>query len=294
MYLFATLVHLVIHALRAWRFVLLVPGVERPGFGQTLVASTAHNLAAQVLPAKTGELAIVVYLKARCGVSASSGAASLVVSRLLDVLVLAAFGGVAAAFVAREHGGAIAAIAALLLVAALLGAWLLGRAPRILGHMAKRAATRGPSAARMGERLERLGSALGAAGNRTALVPALLVSLPLWLLVFVFWVVLSQGLGLPPDVGNLDATFAAALASLAALVPLSAFGGFGAMEFGWQLGFTLVGVEPHQALAVGLSVHLVQIVNVIALGGLAHLVMALVPARPRVPAAPSAPTTPNV
>jgi uncharacterized protein (TIRG00374 family) len=284
-YLLATLAHLAIHALRAWRFALLVPRAERPAFGETLVASTAHNLAAQVLPAKTGELAIVVYLKTRCGVSASSGAASLVVSRLLDVLVLAAFGGAAAAFVAREHGGAIAALSAALLAGALLGAWLLGRAPVVLGHIARRAEQRGGSAARLGERLARLGTALGAAGNRAALVPALLVSLPLWVLVFVFWVVLAQGLGLPADVGWIDAVFAAALASLAALVPLSAFGGFGPMEAGWQLGFTLVGVESHLALAVGLSVHLVQIFNVVVLGALAHLVMALVPARPRAPTA---------
>jgi hypothetical protein len=57
------------------------------------------------------------------------------------------------------------------------------------------------------------------------------------------------------------------------------------MEAGWQLGFTLVGVESHLALAVGLSVHLVQIFNVVVLGALAHLVMALVPARPRAPTA---------
>jgi uncharacterized membrane protein YbhN (UPF0104 family) len=279
-YLAATAVHLVIYGLRAWRFALLVPRAERPALPAVLLVSAAHNLAAQVLPAKTGELTIIVYLKTRCGVSGSAATASLLVSRLLDVLVLAACGGLASAAVAREHGAGIALLALALLAAAGVGVFMLGRAPRLARALAERTAGRGPRLARLGELATRLGAALGVAGGRAALAPALLVSLPLWILVFVFWTLLAGDLGLPPDVGPLDATFAAALASLAALVPLSTFGGFGPMEAGWKLGFTLVGVEAQQALAVGFAVHLVQLFNVVVLGGLAHLVMALVPGRP--------------
>ncbi|MEZ5978328.1 MAG: lysylphosphatidylglycerol synthase transmembrane domain-containing protein [Planctomycetota bacterium] len=281
----ALAVHLLIYALRAWRFAVLVPVAERPGFGDTLVVSAAHNLAAQVLPAKTGELTLVVYLRARCGVSAASAAASLLVSRLLDVLVLALFGGAAALLVSREHGGLVAVLATGLLAAAVALALALRRAPDLARALERRTRGRGARAERVGAVGARLGEALGAASGRDVLWRALALSVPLWILVFAFWVVLAGDVGLPEHVGAIDSAFAAALASLASLVPLSAFGGIGPMEAGWQVGYSLVGVEADTALAVGLAVHLVQLFNVALFGGLAHLWMAVRPSSGATPRA---------
>src|SRR6185436_14712845 len=73
-------VHLAIHAVRAQRFRTLIPAAERPPYVNTFAAASAHNLAAYVLPAKTGEVALVVYLKSLCGVPNKVGLSSLVVS----------------------------------------------------------------------------------------------------------------------------------------------------------------------------------------------------------------------
>lgn len=288
-YVLALAIHVGIYALRARRFQQLVPAHERPPLGEVITASAAHNLAAQVLPAKTGEVTLVVYLRGRSGVSGSAAAASLLTSRLLDVLMLAAFGGVAAAFAARDSGAVVVLLAVLLLAAALAGAFAFSRATRLTGAVARWCEPRGGGAARAGAVVERLGAALETAGTRASLLPAALLSLPLWVLVFAFWVVLAADLGLPPNVGALDSAFAAALASLASLLPLAAFGGIGPMEAGWQLGYGLVGVDLDTALAVGLAVHLVQLFNVAVLGGIAHLRMAQRPGRSERPRDVSAP-----
>lgn len=269
--------HVLSYLFRARRFQLLVPAAERPPLAEVITASAAHNLAVQVLPAKTGELTLIVYLRGRSGVSGSAATASLLVSRLLDVLMLGALGGLAAVVVAREQGGLALALAGGLFVGALLVTLVFARATRLTDGLACRLASRGPRGERASEIIGRLGSALESAGHRSSLVPALLLSIPLWLCVFGFWVTLASGLGLPEHIGFLDNTFATASAQIGSLVPLAAFGGIGPMEAGWQLGYGILGVDLDTALAVGLSTHLVQLFNVAVFGGLAHLRMAVRP-----------------
>jgi uncharacterized membrane protein YbhN (UPF0104 family) len=273
--------HVLSYLFRARRFQILVPVAERPPLAEVVTASAAHNLAVQVLPAKTGELTLIVYLRGRSGVSGSAATASLLISRLLDVLMLGALGGLAALVVAREHGGLALALAGGLFVGSLFVALVVARATWLTDGLARRLATRGARAQRAGEIIGRLGAALESAGHRSSIGPALLLSVPLWLCVFGFWVTLASGLGLPEHIGLLDNAFATASAQIGSLVPLAAFGGIGPMEAGWQLGYGILGVDLDTALAVGLSTHLVQLFNVSVLGGLAHLRMAARPkARP--------------
>ena len=88
-YVQALLVHLGIYVLRATRFRVLLPPASRPPLPALVAVSSAHNLAAYVLPAKTGEGTLILYLRKVCGVPGSEGLASLVVSRLLDLATLA-------------------------------------------------------------------------------------------------------------------------------------------------------------------------------------------------------------
>ena len=68
-YAAALAVHAGIYLLRALRFRLLVPPSARPALGRVIAASAAHNLAADVLPAKTGEAALVLYLRGAAAVA---------------------------------------------------------------------------------------------------------------------------------------------------------------------------------------------------------------------------------
>ncbi len=291
----ALAIHFGIYVARAARFLVLLPGPERPRFGGVLAASAAHNLAAYVLPAKTGEASLVVYLKASLGVPASAGLASLLVSRILDFATLAL--ALAVACVVLWTGGAAsvpswAGLLALALCALALG--LLGAgtraelAPRAVGWLVRALGLGGTAP---GRRLlglvEHVAGALVEAGAEGRYRRAALLSLVVWGGVFVFYGFLAGAVGLDA-VGFAGATFGSSLAVATNLLPINAFAAFGTQEAGWALGFGLLGVERELALSSGVAVHLVQLFDVCLMGLIGHLAMGVGPTafgRARGPAA---------
>lgn len=288
-YLAALALHLAIYALRAERFRQLMPPASRPGFGGTLVVSSAHNLAAYVLPAKTGEATFVVYMKGLCGVPGSEGLASLLVSRLLDLTVVV--GSIALASLAigmgagEERAWLVPLGAGLLAVAALFGVLCARSRWLVHGFLAVARVAR-LDRSRIGKRLagkaEVVGQALSRAGSEGRLLAGALISVPLWVGVFLFYAVLARGLGLGDWASLAQAAFGSGLAVVANLLPINGFAGFGTQETGWVVGFGLLGVPRDLALSTGVGVHLVQLFNVVLFGLLGHLAMGFAgPARDR-------------
>lgn len=281
-YLQALSIHLGIYVLRATRFRVLLPPASRPTLPALLAVSSAHNLAAYVLPAKTGEGTLVLYLKKVCRVPASEGLASLVVSRLLDLATLAAMLAGSTLVLAGQgvlRGGWAFPLGALLAVAAATLFLLSARSDWLVHAFAFGIRVLRLGGTGLGTKLTdsatRVAEALRAAGGEGRLAGAAFLSVPLWLGVFVFFLVLARGFGLE-ELGGVEATFASSWAVVANLLPINGFAGAGTQEFGWVVGFKLVGVDEAIALSSGLGVHLVQLANVVLFGILGHLVMALV------------------
>lgn len=280
-YALALLLHALIYAARSLRFALLIPLAERPAYGVALAISSAHNLASYVLPAKTGEASLIVYLKAYAGVSASSGVASLVVSRLFDLAVLCAWVAAAIAWVANDYE----AVARLLpLVPLLLGGAMVLACMCLRPHwlsslttffLARAGIGRRPFGQAILARLERVGAALRSTAGARTQVGCLALTVVQWAGVFAFYAVLARAAGLPESIGYAEAVFGSSLAVLFNLLPINGFAGFGTQEAGWKIGFVLLGVEPDLALATGFAVHLVQLANVVLFGVVAHLVLGL-------------------
>jgi uncharacterized membrane protein YbhN (UPF0104 family) len=279
--------HLALYLLRAWRFALLLPrGIDvRPA--PFLAVCGAHTLAAFVLPAKIGEAAFVLYARRAAGIPAAAGLAALVVSRLLDVAVLA-LGFALACFALRASGSfphlgwlvplgaGLTAVAAATFALTLrsellarLASWLLRATPLGRTRLGSRAA----------ERVDRLAAALRDCGADGRLARAALVSAPIWLVIFLFCAVLARALGLPAETTLAEAAFGSSLAILTSLIPVSAFANFGTLELGWTLGFGVLGVPHDLALATGLGLHAVQLVHIVALGLVSQAVLALAPRR---------------
>ena len=267
-----------IYPLRALRLrKLLPPGA--PGLARLSSLSAAHILAANVLPAKVGEAALVLYLR-RAGVPAASGVAALVLSRLLDFAAVT--GGLALACLSLALTGRqaqlewLAPLGALLLVPAVACAWLSGRGERLVALAARIVGALGLGRTVLGARAlalaDRAGSALSAVTRRD-LVAAALVTVPIWALVFSFYGLLARGFGmssLPFPV----AVFGSGLAIVATLLPLHGFAGFGVQDAGWVAGFTALGVEAELATQSGLAAHVVYLANIALLGALGQLAMA--------------------
>lgn len=284
-YALALGLHGLIYVLRSWRFALLLPREQRPSARVTLAVSAAHNLASYVLPAKTGEVSLVVYLKTYGGVSASAGLASLLVSRLFDLAVLAAWVGGAIAWL-RSGNPALAPLVPLVLPLALLALALAGLCmrPHWLSNLSlvlSRAfgLSRYAAGRALVARLERLRLALRGTSGTATQVACLCITAGQWALVFGFYAVLARGVGLPDSIGYGEAVFGSSLAVLFNLLPINGFAGFGTQELGWNIGFELLGVSRELALTSGLAVHLVQLANVVLFGLIAHTALGLLGGR---------------
>lgn len=274
--------HCALYVLRAWRFALLLPRDVRVEPAPFLAVCGAHTLAAFVLPAKIGEATFVLYARRSCGVPAEAGIASLVVSRLLDMALLA--GGFGIACFALERSGAFPHVAWFVplgagLAVVAVAAFALTLRSDVLARVASgtlRALglARTTIGGKLAARIDGLAGALRAAGGEGRLAKAALVSIPLWLVVFLFCVVLARALGLPETTTLAEATFGSSLAILTSLIPVSAFANFGTLELGWTLGFGVLGVPHDLALATGLGLHAVQLVHIVALGLVSHAVLA--------------------
>jgi uncharacterized protein (TIRG00374 family) len=287
-YLAALGLHLALYVLRAIRFRILIPPRHRPAFLPFLSVCAAHQLAAFALPAKIGEAAFVVYSRQACGVPAAQGIASLVVSRLLDLATLAA--ALAIACFTLELTSAFPNIAwftALGLGSSLIALLLFGLSARsdLLVNGAARLSRLGRFdrtvlGARVLSKVEETAVALRTAGGEGRLLGATLISIPSWILIFLFCAVLARGLGLPPETTLAQATFGSSLAILTSLLPVSAFASFGTFEPGWVLGFGLLGIPKDLALATSIGFHVVQLVNIVAIGIVGHAAMGALAKRP--------------
>lgn len=279
-YLTALGIQALIYPVRALRFSVLMPARYRPSMGRLLPVTAAHILAANLLPAKVGEGALVLYLKRSAGVPGAQGLALLLVSRVLDFAMVA--GGLAVACLVLGATGAypdlgwLVPLGAALVVPTLLFTWLAARGERLVAVATWGVCLVGLDRTSLGVRLlgfaDKLRSALGEfeAGQ---LVRGALITLPVWLLVFGFYAVLARGLGMT-ELSFSAAVFGASLAILSTLLPVNGFAGFGVQDAGWVAGFTALGVGVELATSSGLAAHFVYLGNLCLFGLCGHAVMA--------------------
>lgn len=276
--------HLVIYVARAERFRLLLPPAHRPPRAGLLAVTSAHNLAVYVLPAKTGEATLPLYLGRTYGVPAPESLASLIVSRLFDLAALCAcMGAVTFLLCTGAHWTASRvagfALGAVLLLAAAAFVALAARGDMLVGPLRKLSRAVGLAGTSFGRKLDAhadaLASALRIAGHGSLRAGALGLSFAVWLLIFTFYGVLAQGFGLPDGIGFLHASFGSSVAVLMNLLPINSFAGFGTQEAGWVLGFRWVGVPPELSLPGGVGVHLVQLFDTVLFGLAGHVLMGL-------------------
>ena len=277
----STLVLGAIYVLRAMRFQALIQHATRPGLGQLLPVSASHGLAAYVLPVKTGEASLVLYLRGVCGLGVVEGTAVLLVARLLDMTSVAASLGVVCLVLwgggSHPELGWLLPMGVALVLATAVFSWLSWRGDRLVDVGAKLLVLSGLSKTVLGERVhgvvERLAGALRGVPRHRLLVGAA-VSPGIWVCVFLYYAVLGRGLGLD-GIPFPKAVFASSLAVLSNLLPVNGFAGFGTQDLGWVVGYTSLGVDREVATTSALAFHLVYLFHIVSFGLLGHLWMGL-------------------
>lgn len=251
-----------------WRLMLVH---ENPGLGfrrcaGPLMASFAAN---NVLPFRAGDLLRAFGFNAQLGVSAATSLTTLVVERLLDLLMvvlflglaLAGFGMAASAFVGYSGGLLLLAGAALL---ALLLFPTLFRP--VLSAFCQRLAPLAPRlAGRLQEQLDRIFATLAYTSSGATMPRLIIWSFLAWLAEgFVFW---FAALALPAVSNPMAAWLAVSVGTLATVIP-STPGYVGTFDYFTAQAMAALGNTPAASAAFAFLVHAVLWVPSTLVGGL--------------------------
>ena len=259
---------------RGWRWAVVLP--HRPSGEQVPVLRTISPaligyLGNTVLPARLGE-PIRAYLVARReGLVPLEAFGATMLERLVDVVVLAAIGLIAAVVLDSEWWmvaigliGSVAGIAALVLLV-VLGFSRLGQiVTAILGRLG------------LAERLSRLlawGMSFAAGVDRgrdvLRLVVVIVASLIAWALEAAIFYLCALSLGI--DLSFVEAVLVGAIATLATAIP-AAPGYVGTFELASTAAAVAVGTTRDEGLALAVLVHVVTVVP-IAIAGAVVLIL---------------------
>jgi uncharacterized protein (TIRG00374 family) len=244
---------------------------------------TAHGFFNQVLPARSGELTFIYFLRRYEEVEVGRGAGVLVLVRVYDYLAmsLCLFGALLLhrlGYSGDSFAGEGLLIGAAGLIFLLVLAAGLGLRPLWGGLMALW--NRYVSPARWAQRrvfrtLGRWGGdvqdVLQRAGDVAFLSRILFFSILVWAGLYgTFWALLqSVALG---DYSLAEIVIGSTGAALGSVLPINAIGSFGTLEVGWAAGFALVGMPIEDGVATSLLVHVCLLIFSAALMGAGYLI----------------------
>ena len=272
------------YVLIAARWKVLFTGHLGQGLGVSrflyLPITGAHQLYANFLPARTGDLTILYLAKKHLGVESPLGLTSLIVARALDFLAL---GILALIFLAWQHhniallhsgylifavcltGVPVVGIFASFLWGKRIAAWLDHHvAPDI--HRSKQ--TLPVKLAMFFARALHILSERKSGGFYFKCLGISLLLMLVRIGLFSSFALYSRD-AVPP----VAAILIGLSTLIASVIPVQGVFGMGAFEGGWVLGYVLAGYSTQQGLLTAVSAHLLIIVFLTGLGSLSHIIL---------------------
>jgi glycosyltransferase 2 family protein len=261
-----------VYLCRAARFRALL-GKERAPLGDTTAICAVHNLMNMLLPVRTGEVSWIMLAEKRLGIRLAEGTASLLLSRLYDMIGIAVFFLVAfvvhrsaAESSARWIGGALA----LLLVSALA----LAALGPLLNLALSRLRVDAPAtsfAAKLRRALESLRTAVAESRRRGDFIAVFAITEAQWFFTFVTCFALLRACP-----GGEELSFAGSIVgstglSLALILPINPVGNVGTFQAGWIAGYLLAGLDQPTATASAIVAHAAILLFAAGLGLIGHV-----------------------
>lgn len=271
----ATILYLLMIGVRGFRLSFLLTAAS----GRTYPLSSGLHLASfsafanHLLPIKGGDVAVALVPWMVQRMQPESGVATLLLTRIHDVLALLCMAALALIAIA-PWGSLLSVLAAIALVICLLGCVrsheaivLVARAAGIVLSAAQRFLKRRIAAGALVDRLAGCGQAF----RGRSVGVSLLLSLLLWVTHTAFIALLLEAVGIQLPYAEI---FLGSLGATAVqLLPLSAIGNLGTYELGWVAGFTAAGMTPAQAAATAILTHGLAILVSAAAAALSLLVI---------------------
>lgn len=248
-----------VKALR-WNLLLRARGIQFP-MRRTWSSFLASSYVGMLTPGRVGDVLRIEYLRHDKGVSYAEGLASVVMDRLCDLYVLAAFVGLAIVRFRSIFAGQLAYLTWITMALTVLGPLLLlvpGLAERVAAKVYSRL-VKGPGA--------ETGFATFLVALRGMIGRVMFAAIPLTAVGFFVnfaqgWL-LARALGM--NIAVYDVGCLLAIASLLGLLPISV-SGLGVRELLYSLVFPLLGYAAANGVGFGLLVFAVLYLFVVLLG----------------------------
>lgn len=275
-------------ALRGWRYQVLLKAsdpVSTPSLGELMLLTLVSNLFVDLLPARSGSLAYVVFLNQKLKVGLAACFSSLAFAFIFDLMAMAPLVALAVWSLPASSGGAGPWLWIMAAILALAGLTALALADRVLAGLCQVAArwlAGPPRAWRRG--LTRLVEQAGLVARDMAQVKAQGVFWPvlglsvviragkyLGLYLLVLGVAGQWGAQVVERLSLALVLFALVAAEASASLPISGLAGFGAYEGVMMLTLQSAGLEPVQAALLPVTLHVITQGIDYSLGSLALL-----------------------
>ncbi len=269
--LLSAVLYLISNILKAIRFYLMLHG-EAIKPRDLFVIVSYQNFFNLILPARTGELTYIYYLKKIAGIKIFKGAHSLVLSRVIDLFIVAALFITAGLLYRGMNSSPVLIFSAFIVMGISLvltfkfnSLILLCR--RIIEFVtSKTGLSHNRIISKTVASLDVMVSEINSYSSFKNYILVIITSLVIWLnLYFIFFINIYS---FTTSITYLQTLVGATGAVLTNVLPVNSFGSFGTLEAGWSGGFMLVGMPMDVAVTTGFGSHLIMLFSaaVIAAG----------------------------
>lgn len=261
MVIYAGLAYILANYFKSLRYEVMLKELAIP-MPRMFAISGYQNFFNQILPARTGELTLVYYLKTIGGADISKGLHSLLVTRIFDFIVVAAFFMCSIlVYYGRESSISLLLLGAVFLAISVIAlfnlkwlvifsAWVFESAVRILKL------ERSPLSLKIRSKIEPIIDEFARFDTRRYIPMLALTSILVWIALYVFSYLTILSLGI--DISFLQSVAGSTGAVLTNTLPINSFGSFGTLEAGWTGGFVLVGMSEQDAITSGFAYHILN------------------------------------
>jgi len=268
--------YIIIHFFRALRFKLLLN--NRINHYNLFKIVCLHNMINNILPVRTGEFSYVYLTKKLHNIPATDGIANLMIVRIFDSISVSVLFLISAihfkdSFHVIGRTIWIILIFLVIIIFTLIAIVFFGEAVNnaiiriitLLGlkrfRMIKDLQIKIIEIIKNFEMIKRKG----------IVIQMGIISIIIWMLIYLIDYVLMKGMGI--NLNIFEVIFGSTFSVLTTILPLQGICGFGTLETGWAIGFTLIGVSKEMAITSGFSVHIIAIFYTIILGSFGMLLL---------------------
>jgi uncharacterized membrane protein YbhN (UPF0104 family) len=216
-----------------------------------------HNLFAQLLPARTGEVSFLVMIKKK-GIAIENNIATLGMARILDAFVVAAILVVGILALPTKENTLLTTSVALLILLA-LGLLTLYARPTWITKIIELILPNKPAWLQT-IKTKIIGTihALSKILHNKGKIKLTINTLGIWLFMYISTIALLKAV--IPEITLLGTLLVASLPVIVSALPIHGVAGYGSTEVAYLLPLVLLGISSETAIAAGFAIHTIELI----------------------------------